>query len=76
MSFSMAYAIDSLICEVVESIGALLIHENTVIDMAHLTDCQVSCDWVIFIKFNQWHALFEPLTVIPNMLVLLMTTDH
>ena len=76
MSVAMANAIDPPIFKVVEIVGALLIHEHMVINIAHLMDSHVSCDLVIFIKFNQWHALLESVMVIPNMPVLLMTRDR
>ena len=60
----MANALDTPIFKAVKIVGALLIHKHTAIDMTHLLDCEVSCDWV---KFNQWNALIQPFTVIPNM---------
>ena len=75
-SFATANDLDQQIFEVMEIIKALVIEEHSAIDVAHLLDCQVSCNWVIFIKFNQWHALLEPFTVITNMPGLLLTTDR
>ena len=73
-SFATANALGPPIFEVVEIVKALLIQEHTAIDVT--LDCQVSCNWVIFIKFNQWYALLEPFTAISNIAGLLVTTDR
>ena len=57
----------SVIFEVVKIIWALLIHETTAINVLDLLDCEVSCDWVMFIKVNQWDDRLETFTAIPNM---------
>ena len=66
-SLAMANALDPSVFDVVNIVLALLIQETMAIDVVHLLNCQVSCDWVSFIKFNQWNALFEPFMVIPKM---------
>ena len=42
--------------------------------MVHSLDCKVNCDWVIFIKFNQWNALLEPFT--PHTKEAMVTNDN
>ena len=49
----MANALDPAIFEVMEIVKAVLIQEHKAIDVAHVLYCHVSCNWVIFIKFNQ-----------------------
>ena len=68
MGLTKPNALDPSVFEVVQIVLALLIHKHTAINVAHLLDSQVSCDWVIFIKFDQWHALLEPFMAIPNVL--------
>ena len=52
MSSATANALDPSIFEVVKIVRALLIHEKTAIDVVHLLDCQVSCNWIIFYQMQ------------------------
>ena len=65
MSLDTANALGLSICEVVKIVYALFILKTTEIDVVDLLDCERSCDWVIFTKFNQWNALLL-FTGIPN----------
>ena len=46
----MAITLDLSVFEVVKIVLGLLIQETMAIDMLHLLECQVNCDWIIFIN--------------------------
>ena len=66
MNLATANIISLSIFEVVKIIWALLIHETTAINVLDLLDCEVSCDWVMFINVNQWDDYLETFTAIQN----------
>ena len=60
--------------EVVKIVWSLLINEIMAVNKVYLLECEVSGDWVIFIKFNQWNALLEPFT--PHTKEAMVTNDN